>query len=172
MIYPNHCIPWMMLSIDDRIKILENNELYCRFCLRFLKAGANGNSCGIGKHIKNTGYNGSCSVRECENNVTLCKRHEAVNRKQHRIYKASLEWVQSLIPQQGGQTERHETYLMIMAEKSESRGREELDDMNDARKEIHLKRGTDTSDIFGYMDKEEPEQVALAVVEDRRKNIS
>ena len=44
--------------------------------------------------------------------------------------------------------------------------------MNDARKEIHLKRGTDTSDIFGYADKEEPEQVALAVVEDRRKNIS
>ena len=61
---------------------------------------------------------------------------------------------------------------MAMAEESESRGRAELDDMNDARKEIHLKRGTDTSDIFGYMDKEEPEQVALAVVEDRRKNIS
>ena len=61
---------------------------------------------------------------------------------------------------------------MAMAEESESRGRAELDDMNNARKEIHLKRGTDTSDIFGYMDKEEPEQVALAVVEDRRKNIS
>ena len=61
---------------------------------------------------------------------------------------------------------------MAMAEESESRGREELDDMNDARKEIHLKRGTDTSDIFGYMDKEEPEQVALAVVEDRRKNVA
>ena len=44
--------------------------------------------------------------------------------------------------------------------------------MNDARKEIHLKRGTDTSDIFGYLDKSEPEQVALAVVEDRRKNIA
>ena len=61
---------------------------------------------------------------------------------------------------------------MAMAEESESRGRAELDDMNNAHKEIHLKRGTDTSDIFGYMDKEEPEQVALAVVEDRRKNLS
>ena len=40
---------------------------------------------------------------------------------------------------------------MIMAEESEYRGKEELDDMNDACKEIHLKRGTDTSDIFGYM---------------------
>ena len=101
-IYPNHCIPWMMLSIDDRIMILENNELYCKYCLRLLRAGTNGNSCGVGKHVRNTGYNGNCSVRECENNVTLCKRHEAVNRKQHRIYKASLEWVQSLMPQQGG----------------------------------------------------------------------
>ena len=44
--------------------------------------------------------------------------------------------------------------------------------MNDARKEIHLKRGTDTSDIFGYMNKKETEQVALAFVEDRRKNVA
>ena len=59
-----------------------------------------------------------------------------------------------------------------MAEESESRGKEELDDINNAHKKIHLKRGTDTSDIFGYLDKSEPEQVAPAVVEDRRKNIA
>ena len=105
-----------------------------------------------GQTYSKTGSNGSCSVIECENNVTLCKRHEAVNRKRHKIYKAALEWVRSLKPQQGGETERHESYLMAMAEESESRGRAELDDMNNARKEIHLKRGTDTSDIFGYMD--------------------
>ena len=40
---------------------------------------------------------------------------------------------------------------MMMADDSESRGERELDDINDARKQIHLKRGTDTSDIFGYM---------------------
>ena len=66
-IYPNNCIPWMMLSIDERIMILENNELYCKYCLRLLRAGTNGNSCGKGKHIPNTGFNGSCSVRDCEN---------------------------------------------------------------------------------------------------------
>ena len=93
-IYPNHCIPWMMLSIDERIMILENNELYCKYCLRLLRAGTNGNSCGVGKHVRNTGYNGSCSVRECENNVTLCKRHEAVNRKQHRIQDGVLKILQ------------------------------------------------------------------------------
>ena len=42
--------------------------------------------------------------------------------------------------------------------------------MNDARKEIHLKIGADTSDIFGYMNGDESEQVALAVVEDRRND--
>ena len=41
---------------------------------------------------------------------------------------------------------------MLMADESESRGEEELSDMNDAHKEIHLKhlkRDTDTSNIFG-----------------------
>ena len=80
--------------------------------------------------------------------------------------------MQNLRPQQGGQTARHNSFLMMMAEESESRGREELDDMNDARKEIHLKRGTDTSDIFGYMSKDESEQVAVEVVEDRTNNVA
>ena len=153
-IYPNNCLPWMMLSIDDRTMVLENNKLYCKFCLRSLREGTNGSSCGISRHTRNSGYNGMCSVREFDRHVTLCKRHETVNRNQHKIYKTSLEWVQSLKPQQGGQTVRHNSFL-IMAEESESRGREELDDLNDARKEIHLKRGTDTSDNFGYMVKEE-----------------
>ena len=47
-----------------------------------------------------------CAVRECDRNVTVCKRHETMNKNQHRIYKTSLEWVQSLRPQQGGQTVR------------------------------------------------------------------
>ena len=59
---------------------------------------------------------------------------------------------------------------MMMADESESRGEEELNDINDARKMIHLKRGADTSNIFGYMSETVPEQVALAVVEDRRYN--
>ena len=49
---------------------------------------------------------------------------------------------------------------------------EAKDDMNDARKEIHLKRGTDTTDIFGYMNLNESGQVALVVVEDRRNNVA
>ena len=61
---------------------------------------------------------------------------------------------------------------MIMADESESRGEKELNDINDARKQIHLKRGADTTDIFGYVRTNNPEKVALAVVEDRRDNLA
>ena len=61
---------------------------------------------------------------------------------------------------------------MLKAKESESRRKEELDDINDARKQIHLKRGADTSDIFGYIRDHESEKVALAVVEDRRQNLA
>ena len=61
---------------------------------------------------------------------------------------------------------------MMMADNSESRGERELDDINDARKQIHLKRGTDTSDIFGYIGTNTDTQVALVVAEDRRENLA
>ena len=59
-----------------------------------------------------------------------------------------------------------------MADESESRSERELDDMNDARKEIHPERSTDTTDIFGYTNLNESGQVALMVVEDRRNNVA
>ena len=114
------------------------------------------------------------AVADCENNVTLCKKHETVNRDRHRLYKAALRWIQGLRPAQNGETIREESYLMAMAEETESKGIAELSDMNDTRKEIHLKKGTDTSDIFGYQDTEMNDsntegldQVALAIIEDR-----
>ena len=68
---------------------------------------------------------------------------------------------------------------MAMAEETESKGIAELSDMSNTRKEIHLKKGTDTSDIFGYQDAamndtstKGLDQVALAITEDRRKNLS
>ena len=102
----------------------------------------------------------------------MCKRHEPENKKRHKIYKKSLDWAQSFRPQQNGQQRQQTSLLMLMADESESRGEEELNDMNDARKEIHLKRDADTSNIFGYMSRNESEQVTLAVVEDRRNNMA
>ena len=103
-----------------------------------------------------------CSVKEYDRHVTVCRRHEADNKSRHKIYKNSLEWAESFKP------ERERTsLLMMMADESESRGERELNDMNDARKQIHLKRGADTSDIFGYIKTNNSEKIALAVVEDR-----
>ena len=134
-ILSNNCLPWLMLSIDDRDKVLQNNELYCKYCLRPLRPGTKGSTCGRGKHIINSGYNGMCSVRECDRHSTLCKTHETENKNHHKILKASLQWAQSIRPQQGGQTTNQTTFLMTMADESETRGREELDDMNYVRKE-------------------------------------
>ena len=86
-IYPNMCLPWMMLSLDEREKVLEDNDLFCRFCLKFLKKNRNGNACGQGQHTNNTGFNGMCSVKECDRHVTVCRRHESENRNRHKIYK-------------------------------------------------------------------------------------
>ena len=108
-----------------------------------------------------------CSVKDCDRHVTVCRRHEYENRTRHRIYKKSLEWAASFRPQR-----EQTSLLMMMADDSESRGERELDDINDARKQIHLKRGTDTSDIFGYIGTNTDTQVALAVVEDRRENLA
>ena len=98
---------------------------------------------------------------------TVCRRHESDNRNKHKIYRKALEWAASFRPQR-----EQTSLLMMMADDSESRGERELDDINDARKQIHLKRGTDTSDIFGYISTKTDTQVALAVVEDRRENLA
>ena len=180
-IFPTNCLPWMMLSIDERDAVLENNKLYCRICLKPLRAGNTGNVCGIGRHSKNTGFNGMCWNRDCDRHVTLCKRHENDNKQRHKIYKQSLEWINCLT------TANEQTSLLTIKEKeAESRRIEELEDISEIRHNIHLKRGADSADIFGYIrrheseevalavteDRHEPEEVALAVIEDRRKNLA
>ena len=90
-IWANNCLPWLKLSFDDWEKVLQNSELYCKVCLRPLRPGTKGSSCGRGKHILNTGFNGLCSIRECDRHSTLCRAHEEENKNRHKILKASLE---------------------------------------------------------------------------------
>ena len=59
---------------------------------------------------------------------------------------------------------------MTVDEEVESSSEKELDDMNDTRKEIHIKTSTDTMDIFGYTNTDDTEQTSLVIVEDRRNN--
>ena len=57
-IWANNCLPWLKLSFEDRDKVLQNNDLYCKVCLRALRPNSRGSSCGRGSHIRNTGFNG------------------------------------------------------------------------------------------------------------------
>ena len=98
-IYPNDCLAWLKLSIDDREKVLEDNGLKCRRCLRGLKPNMRGNACGKGYHIPNTGRNGMCLDKNCDRHSTLCRTHETLNKNRHQILRRGLEWVNEVRPQ-------------------------------------------------------------------------
>ena len=68
-IWPNQCLPWLMLDVDERIKILKESKVFCKICLRLLGMGATNNSCGSGKHIQGNGRNTSCFQYDCDNNA-------------------------------------------------------------------------------------------------------
>ena len=169
-IYPNDCLAWMNLSLDDREKVLHNNELQCKMCLRALKPGSRGSMCSKGSHTINNGRNGMCFRRNCEKHSTVCKENADENKNRHRIVRQCLEWAQGIRPQASGQTTSDMTFLMTVNEDVESSSEKELDDMNDMRKEIHINTSTDTMDIFGYTNMDDTEQTTLVIVEDRRNN--
>ena len=85
---PNQCLPWIMRDIDDRIEIIQDSKVFCRICLWLLGMGATNNSCGSGKHIQGNGRNTSCFQYDCDNNITLCKKHEKLNAEKHRLYRS------------------------------------------------------------------------------------
>ena len=43
-IFANDCLAWLKLSLDDREKVLHNNELHCKMCLRPLRPGSRGST--------------------------------------------------------------------------------------------------------------------------------
>ena len=53
--WANKCLPWLKLSFEDREKVLQNNDLYCKVCLRPLRPNTRGSSCSKGIHIRNPG---------------------------------------------------------------------------------------------------------------------
>ena len=151
-IWPNQCLPWLMLDIDERIKIIQNSKVFCRICLWFLGIGATSKSCGKGRHLVGNGRNTSCVQFDCDNNVTLCRRHERINAEKHRLYKSALRWKQGTRTGQSPEDddEKNHSYLMTVTEETETKGVAELNDMVETRKEIHLKQGTDITNIFRY----------------------
>ena len=84
-IWPNQCLPWLRLSMEERETVLENNNLKCKICLRHLKNSDNrGGICKNG-HIESTGKNGSCWNRSCDYNVTMCREHYNENKERHSL---------------------------------------------------------------------------------------
>ena len=144
--------------------------------------GSTTNSCGAGKHVTGNGKNTSCSQYDCDNNVTLCKKHEKLNAEKHTLYKSGLIWIQKVTSgqQHNDDDEKNHSYLITVPEETETRCTAILNDMDQTRREIHLKQGSDMSEIFGYYKTllskdnvgEETEQVTLGITEDRRENTS
>ena len=56
-IWPNQCLPWLMLEVDERIKILKDSKVFCKIGLKLLGTGATSNSCSTGKHLETNGRN-------------------------------------------------------------------------------------------------------------------
>ena len=129
-IWPNQCLPWLMLDVDERIQILKESKVFCKICLRLLGMGATSNSCGLGRHLQGNERNTSCVLFECDNNVTVCKKHEKINAKKHRLYKSALNWKQRVRSGQGHKDdeERDHTYLMTVTEETETKGAAEFND--------------------------------------------
>ena len=90
-IFANDCLAWLLLSLDEREKVLKDNELKCRWCLRTIKPGSRGNVCEKGHHIFNNGRNGMCIEKNCEMHSTVCKAHANANRNKHHILKRCIE---------------------------------------------------------------------------------
>ena len=137
-IFPNDCLAWIRLSLDDREKVLRNNELHSKMCLRPLRQGARGSTCNRGRHTINNGCNGMCIEKGCEMHSTVCRAHADDNRNAHRIYKACIDWANIIRPQTTGQSTGSMSFLMTVDEEVESSSEKELVEMNSMRKEIHI----------------------------------
>ena len=147
--------------MDDRERILENNKLKCKRCLKSLKPTMKGNACGKGQHIYNSGRNGMCIDRNCDKNATVCRTHMKLNKDRHQLLRRSIEWANVVKPQ----TTDNMSFVMLVNEDVESNSEQELDDMISVRKEIQIKTSQDPMETF-----DEIEHTTLVVVEDRRNN--
>ena len=107
-----------MLSMDDRINVIQKSNIFCSICLRLLgmEAGASGRACGIDKHIKGNGRNTSCVQSDCDTNATLCRKHEKINAEKHRTYKAALRWKQQVARGQPQNEQEDYIYLINVPE--------------------------------------------------------
>ena len=95
----------------------------------------------------------SCTQSDCDSNVTLCRKHEKINAEKHKTYKAALRWKQRVARGQPQDDQEDYAYLINVPEETEPDVTELFDDMDQARKGIHVKHGSEmgeVNDIFCY----------------------
>ena len=160
--HPNQCLAWLRLSMDDREKVLTNNTIRCRICLKHFRDGGNRNDVCKKNHVVNTGRNGSCVNRECEYNSTTCREHYNLNKEKHRILISSQAWADKVDPQP---VRQHMSFLMQVGEDKESTSEKVKENYNNVRKEIQI----NTEELKEAFDNIS-QSTTLLVVEDRRNN--
>ena len=78
--------------------------------------------------MQGNGKNASCVKFDCDNNVTLCRKHERINAEKHRLYKSALRWKQGIRTGQSPEDVEENSYLMTVTEETETKGVAELYD--------------------------------------------
>ena len=160
--YPNQCLAWLRLSMDDREKVLTDNKIRCRICLRHFRDGENKNDVCKKDHLKNTGRNGSCFNMNCEYNSTTCREHYNLNKEKHRLLITSKTWADKVDPQP---VRQHMSFLMQVGEDKESTSKKVKENYNNVRKEIQINT-EELNEAFDNIS----QNTSLLVVEDRRNN--
>ena len=93
--FPTQCLHWMMLEVDDRIRMIEKTtNFFCHVCLKIMgmDASASGKSCKENRHTtkKNDVWDSLCKHEGCKYNSTVCKNI------QKKIWKARKYCVEEL----------------------------------------------------------------------------
>ena len=79
--------------------------------------------------MQGNGKNTSCVQFDCDNNVTLCRKHERINAEKHRLYKSALRLKQEMRTGQSPEDVEENLCLTTVTEETETKGVAELNDM-------------------------------------------
>ena len=146
-LFPNQCLSWMILSIDERIRVLQKSELYCQVCMRLPSKGAaaSGRLCSNGKHIPNTERNGLCTEQSCSYDVTICKQHEQENRVEHHRIKKAIVWKNEKLNDLG-----HNDQITCIAISSPEEDNEVVNHINSVRKDTYMNPISSQREMLQY----------------------
>ena len=162
-IYPNQCLAWLRLSMEEREIALDKNTIKCRICLRHFKIDENRGDVCKRRHVENTDRNGACWKRGCDYNATMCREHYNLNKERHALLRSGMNWADKIDPQP---VRNHMSFLMQVGKDTESISERVQESLNTVRKEIQINTEQCLAEVFNNIE----QNTTLVVVEDRRNN--